>query len=489
MSKLQKIKSFLLENTSTKQTVAKNTFWLFFGEITSRLLKMTLVIYAARMLGAENWGIFSYTITFAAFFMMFSDIGLSPLLTREVAKNPERREQYISTAFFIKTTLLTASLIMIATIAPAIIKFEQSKSLLFFIIIIFLFDALQEFGFSLNRALEKMEKEAIIKIINNFSTAIFGFLFMKISADIFSLAYAYITGSIVGFFLILWTLKSYTKNLFSNFAKNLIKPILYSAWPFALSGLLGVIMLNIDTLMIGWWKQAIDVGFYSAAQRPIQFFYIISNMFATATFPAFARFAQKDSAKFRLMLEKSLASIFLISFPLTIGGIILSQEIIILLFGNQYIPSAEIFKILIITILMAFPAALLNGAMLAHNQQKKFINFMIAGSISNALLNYFLIPIYGIKGAAFATLISQFTSNYYMWFSMKKINYFVITPRLKKIISASLLMTIFSISLKYAGINFIINIALSTIFYFGALAILKEQIIKEIKDILQPKSI
>ncbi|MCL5004783.1 MAG: hypothetical protein M1170_02470, partial [Patescibacteria group bacterium] len=60
---LQKIKSFLFENKTTRQTIAKNTFWLFFGEISSRVLRAAIVIYAARVLGADGWGVFSYAIT------------------------------------------------------------------------------------------------------------------------------------------------------------------------------------------------------------------------------------------------------------------------------------------------------------------------------------------------------------------------------------------------------------------------------------------
>lgn len=489
MSKIQKIKSFLLENKTTRQTVAKNTFWLFSGEIISKLLKMAIVIYAARVLGAENWGIFSYTITFAAFFMMFSDIGLSPILTREVAKNPEKREQFISTAFFIKIILLLSSLMLIIAVAPFIIKFEQSKSLLIFVIFIFLFDALQDFGFSLNRALEKMEKEALIKITNNLFTAFFGFVLLKISPSIYSLAYAYIIGSMAGFFLVCWALKSYIKNLLTNFTKNLIKPIIWTAWPFALLGLFGAITLNIDTIMIGWWKNASDIGFYSAAQKPIQFFYIISNIFAAAIFPTLSKFAQQNTGKFKQLLEKSLISIFLLAVPLTLGGIILSGNIILLLFGGAYNSSIDIFKILMLTILITLPAAILNGAILAYDKQKKFINFMVLGTIANVLLNYLLIPIYGVMGAAVATVISQLTANSFMWFSMKKINYFTILPHLKKIIAASIAMAIFSVSLKYANINFIINIILSATIYLGALIVFKEPILKELKNIIQPKNI
>jgi O-antigen/teichoic acid export membrane protein len=74
---LHAIKQFLLHNTSTHQTILKNTTWLFSGQIIGRLLRATIVIYAARVLGANNWGAFSYALGIAAFLTVFTDIGVN----------------------------------------------------------------------------------------------------------------------------------------------------------------------------------------------------------------------------------------------------------------------------------------------------------------------------------------------------------------------------------------------------------------------------
>ena len=55
-----RIQDWLLNNKTVGQTVAKNTFWLFSGQLISRLLRAAIVIYAARVLGASSWGAFSY---------------------------------------------------------------------------------------------------------------------------------------------------------------------------------------------------------------------------------------------------------------------------------------------------------------------------------------------------------------------------------------------------------------------------------------------
>ena len=81
-AKPSRIKEFLFENQNTRQTIAKNTFWLSFGEITGRLLRLGIVIYAARILGAAGWGVFSYLTSLAAVFTIFTDVGLGAVLIR-----------------------------------------------------------------------------------------------------------------------------------------------------------------------------------------------------------------------------------------------------------------------------------------------------------------------------------------------------------------------------------------------------------------------
>lgn len=484
---LQRLSAFLFKNQTLKQTIAKNTFWLFFGEIIGRLAKIAIVIYAARVLGVENWGVFSYTITVAAVFMIFSDIGLNAILTRETSKNPELREKYLSTALFIKIALLVFSASLIIFVAPNFTKLEQAKPLLLLAALLFIIDNLREFGFSVNRALEKMEQEAFVKILINFLMTALGFFFLIKFTSPSSLLIAYIIASFIGFLLILWFLRNYFKNLIHHFNKKLIKPILSSAWPFALFGLLSTIMINTDILMLGWFKTAKDVGLYSIAQKPIQIFYIIPILITTAAFPAIAKLAQKDDTRLRNIMEKSISFLLMIGLPIFAGGLILGKEIITVLFGNEYLLATAPFKILLITILIFFPITLINYAIFAYDKQKSIVKFLVVGALGNIALNYLLIPNYGIIGAAIATVFMQILINTLIWQKMKKINNFKIFPYLKKIIIAAILMALLVILLKYLKINFYINIISAVLFYFIILRILKESLLREVETILKLK--
>ncbi|MBT9169360.1 MAG: hypothetical protein DDT19_02719 [Syntrophomonadaceae bacterium] len=436
-------------------------------------------------MGAESWGVFSYVISLAAFFTVFSDIGLNAVLTREVSKNPNLRQQYFSTTFFIKLILLAISVLVVIFIAPFFTKIEAAKILLPIVTLIIIFDGLREFGMALNRALEKMEREAVIKIFTNLSIAVLGIIFLIFSSTAKSLAFSYAIGSALGFLLTIRVLWPYFKNLLTYFSKNLLRPIFSAAWPFALLGLSGTIMVNTDILMLNLWRSAEEIGFYSANQRIIQFFYIIPMLLSVAIFPSLARLANTDNEKFRRLLEKSISASLFVGIPIVFGGLILSEEIINLLFGAQYLPAVPAFKLLLITVLIIFPSYFIGNAVFAHNQQKKFIIFSGLGAFSNVALNYFLIPPFGIIGAAIATLGALILSNIFLWLKMKKINYFTVLPHLKKILLATALMTLLTFTLKNFDVNFFINLFASALLYFGLLIIWKEKILKEIKTILR----
>lgn len=484
---IQRIKSFLFENKNTRQTIAKNTFWMFSGEITSRLLRMAIVIYAARVLGADGWGVFSYAITLVAFFTIFSDIGLTAILTREAAKNPELRSQYLSTSLFLKFVLVALSVILVIFAAPYFTKIEEAKNLLVIVAFILVFDGFREFGFGLNRAIEKMEKEAIAKTLTNVLIVIFGFIFLMLEKSPKSLALSYLIGSGLGFFYTAWTLREYFKNLISNFSKKLLWPIFSAAWPFALLSILTGIMMNTDTIMLGWWKSASDIGYYSVSQRIMQVVFMIPMLMATSIFPVFARFAEKENEKFRLLLEKSISISLIAGIPIILGGLILSQNLITSFFGFEYIHAITTFQILLLSVILMFPSIFIGNAVFAYNKQKSFVGFLALGAIGNVALNFLLIPKYGIEGSAVATLGAQIISTGFIWLKMKKINNFKIFSYLPRIFIASVLMSGFAYLLNFFEVNAFINIFLSIILYFWLLYLAKEPLLKEIKFIIQPK--
>lgn len=478
------LKSLLFFNTSARQTVVKNTFWLFAGEAIGRAIRFAIVIYSARLLGAAEYGVFSYVLTIAAFVTIFSDIGISAILTRETSKNPDARERYVGAALALKGILIIINIGVVMIAVPLFTTTPGVLPLLPMVLFIFLFDSLREFGFGLNRALEQMQREALIKIVMNVAIAGLGFAALWLDVSARSLAISYAIGSGIGCILTVWVLRQYIIPALRTIRYSLMWPIFKQAWPIGLLGLLGAIMINTDMIMLGWWEAPVELGYYAAAQKMILLLYVIPALIASATFPAFSRLAKVNNSRFRLVLEQTLAGVQLIALPIAIGGLILAAPLMYLLFGGGYTPATTTFTILLATILIVFPSTLLSNALFAYNEQKRFLYFVGFGALSNALFNWLLIPHYGIEGAAIATLGSQLITVFFVGRTMHKINAFAVLPRLLRGAIAAIIMGVITYYSNYLGIPILVTICISIGLYIGLLWILKEPLLRDIRTIM-----
>ncbi|MEK9154618.1 MAG: flippase [Patescibacteria group bacterium] len=485
---MNKLKSLLFQNRNIRQTVAKNVFWLSFSQIGSRLIRAIIIIYAARALGAADYGIFSYALGLAGFFTIFSDIGISQILTREMVQKQGQKDRYFSTAFWIKIFILAITVLLIIFAAPYFSKLEAAKNLMVFIALIVIFDGLREFSLASFRAFEKMEFEALISILTNIAITTFGLIALYFAPTSKSLTLAYAFSTMIGFFVGFIILREHFKKILNCFDKSLIKPILYSAYPIALLSFFGAFMLNTDMIMLGWWKTPKEIGYYSAGQKIIQLLYTLPAILATSIFPSMSRFVNnQENERVKNLMKKGMVIIFSIAMPVFLGGVILAKPIIGLLYGKEYLPATLSFQILLFTPFFIFPQILLGNFILAHNRQKELKFPVGLGAISNIILNVLLIPPYGIVGCSIATVIAQFLNTSLTWRIAKKINDFFSFRQLSKAIIAAIIMGVIAFILNESNINVIINIIISAGIYFGTLYLLKEKILEEILTILKIK--
>jgi len=483
---VNRLKELLFENRTVRQTVAKNVFWLSAGELGSRVFRAFIIIYAARVLGAAEYGVFSYVMALAGFFTLFSDIGVNPLLTREVAKKPDEAPYYFASTFWIKIALLVFTAILVIFVAPYFSRIEAAKAILPFAALLICFDGLRGLTTAFFRGKEKMELEALVIAATNVTITVFGFIILYFSASAKTLTITYVLSAGAGTLLGVIILKEQFKKVFAFFKKELVPRILKAAWPIAIISIIGVFMLQIDILMLGYFRSAAEVGYYSVGQRVVQLLYLLPMILASSFFPVLSRFVgQQNNEKAKSLMERGMATVFLIAIPLATGGVILGRSIIDFLFGGEYSPSVSAFQILIFTVLLIFPATLIGNYILAYDKQKKLAPNTAIGALCNVIFNAFLIPPFGIVGAATATVSANLIYHSLNWRLAKKINNFYTLRHLPKIIAAVIVMGIFSFALNKFEINVIVNLIISAGIYLGILYLLKENTVNEIKELFK----
>ena len=468
--------------------IIKNTLWLTGGEVTGRLIRAVLVIYAARTLGASDWGTFSYVLSLAALFTLFADAGLGAVLTRELVKYPAQQAQYFSTSFFIKLFFLLIAFLAVIFLTPIFTKIDLPQNLIILAAFLVAFDSLRIFSFSITRALEKMHLEAIVNIITQITIVGLGLWALMTISTIESLALAYAVGSGIGLIAAIFVIRDWIKKITSNFNKLLVKKIIYTAWPFALLGMLTGIILNTDIIMLGWLRDAKDIGFYSVAQKIILVLYTLPALIATSSFPAFTRLAGKDKEAFSDLIVKSLKAIFMLSLPLTIGGVIVGFDLIDLIFGSTYHASVTTFQILLFSLVINFPITIIGNALFAYNKQNEFIKYSALAAGSNIAFNFLLIPIWGIEGAAISTIFTQLISNTFIWFKMKQVNDFKLGNRLNKILLATIIMGVLVWLMQLLNIAVWLIIPIAILIYLIALRLLKESALQSLLEIVTKRT-
>ncbi len=470
---MQRIKNFFFYNTSEKQTVVKNTAWLTVSEIVVRLIRFILILWVARILGAEGWGLFSYTLSFVGLVMTFSDLGMTTLVTREFSA---QKQSWIRTILVVKIILVILSIIT-SIIIGVITQSAEVLSILPLVIIILAADSVRGIASAFIRAREKMEQEAAVQLVTNISIVGFSFLFLSLQPTTYSLAMGYTIGNVIGLCLALAISGKTILSHLSSDTKITIAPVLTSAWPIAVLILAMGIITNIDSVMIGWWLTISDVGYYATAQRLIQFGLVIPSLFVSALFPTLNKIYHENKERFTAIAQKSFSALLILAMPMVVGGIIIARPLVTLLFSAEFLPSVPALQILLVGSFALFPLILYNALAIIINKQNIIAKNTVFAIIVSIILNALLIPKFGIVGASIGTVITH-------WFILITNILLVGIPmsiRKKTIfwvlLGTSIMSAIVIICMRL-NINPVITIVTASIFYGLFLIIVKEPIVQ-----------
>lgn len=402
---LQKIKSFLFENTSDKQTIIKNTFWLMLAEFFSKWWMFLITILIARILWPEQFWILSFVMAFVAMFIVITDFWLTTLMVREVSKDQNKLQEYLVNLSFLKVLLWIITFALVWWVSFFIWKSDIYITLILIYAWYSIVNNFWEFIRAFFRPSEKMQYEALLKIIN-------WIIFLWIVG--FSLFYYWDLVSIVYAFLISWIINLIISLLYVvwkfevgkvRLSKKMINESLRS-WLFLMGGMLAVNMFNyIDQIMIWFMRSEEELGFYSAAYRIVSILIMISVIIWNSYLSKInKKQTYIDKKKFVNLLFKYIFSIWLI---IAILWIIFSTYIIQILYWNSYIDSVSLLQILIIVAIPMFLNNLYTNWLYSLHLEKKYFIAVLVWLSLNLILNYIFIPKYWAVWASITTIISE----------------------------------------------------------------------------------
>jgi O-antigen/teichoic acid export membrane protein len=429
------------------QRVARNTLYLFSSSIGQKLLAFFYFIFIARTLGVENTGKYFFAISFVALFSMLVDLGLSPMFTREGAKNPQKIQELLRTIFALKIPLIIGTVIFILFLALVLGYEKETLVLVALSSIVMALDSLHLIGFAAFRALQKFHYEAFGVVVGQIITIATGSAVLLLHLPVAGLIFALMAGSlfnVVFSFSLLWKRGII---LFPRFDKSLVKYSLRLAFPFALAALLTRVWTSFDVVLLKYFQGAEAVGFWSIPFKLTFALQFIPAALSSSLYPALSLTHEeimgtiipvKEAARERLQhaLRTTFRYLLVLAFPVSLGTLLLARPLISMLYGASYLPSVTALQIAILIL----PPYFLNwqiGSLLAATGRQMTHAILIGCSFFlSTVINLILIPQMGFKGAAIATLAST------LFFFMVGIT---LTQRLTKVLNFALVLTFLKI--------------------------------------------
>jgi O-antigen/teichoic acid export membrane protein len=389
-----------------------NTTWLFAEQALRILSGLFVGVWVARYLGPNQYGIFSYAFAFTSIFSGLAKLGLDEILVRELVNHPERRDKYLGTAFWLK--IFGAFIVMgiMAAIVPFTSNDATTNLFIFIIASTLLFQSFELVDFYFQSQVQA-RIITICKVIQLILSSIIKILLILTKADLtwFVLATSFDAISLAISYFIAYRLRE-NSSFFQHFDLKIAKKLLKDSWPLIFTSIVVSIYMRIDQIMIKEILGEYEVGIYSVAVRLSEAFYFIPMLITSSLFPAILNVKKQSEDLYKQRLQKLYTFMVWFAIAIALPMTFFSNNLIILLFGKAYIAAGKVLMINIWASIFVFLGVSFSKYLLAENLTKITFQRTFIGAISNILLNLWLIPIYGISGAALATLSAQFIANF-----------------------------------------------------------------------------
>ncbi len=392
---------------STVRRVAKNTLVWFFGDIVGKILSLAFVIYAARYLHAEGYGILSFALAFTGMFGILSDIGFYELIVREVARDKQKAGKYIGNVIILKSFLVA---IMFGLLCATINMMNYPSKTVELVLILGISIAIDAFSVAFHaifHAFERMEFISLGKIMKNAMLLAGAFIIIYGNMRLLAFAYLYLIGSLFIFaYSFTITAMKFARPEF-EIDKQFCKWLIKEGLPFWASFVFVKIYYDIDKVMLSMMVGDVVVGWYSAAYRLVVTLGFIPTAFIASIYPVTSRLfiSSKDTLIFTT--ERALKYMLIIGVPIGILTTSLADKIISHVYGAEYAPSTIALQILIWSEVLIFGSVVLGNLLNSVNKQIVVTYQTAIAAILNVVMNLLLIPRYSYVGASIATVMTE----------------------------------------------------------------------------------
>lgn len=405
-----------------KNRVVKNASWIIGIQIVKSLLGLVISMLTARFLGPSNFGLINYAASIVAFVTPIMYLGLNGVLVQEIVNTPEKEGEILGTSIFmafISSILCIGGVISFSTIANHGEKDTIIVCALYSILLIF-------------QSFEMVIYWFQAKLLSKYSSVVSLAAYILVSGyKIYLLAtqksiYWFAVSNALDYMIIALGATVVYKKLGGRplrFNFNTAKHLFSKSRYYIVSNMMIAIFAQTDRIMLKLMINDAATGYYSAAVACAG----MTGFVFTAIIDSFRPLIFDDKKTDEIRYEKDMCRLYgIIIYLSLLQSLVItlfSGLIIKILYGAAYSASINALKLIVWYTTFSYLGSVRNIWILAENRQKYLWIINLSGALANVALNYILIPITGIMGAALASLVTQIFTNVIIGFIIRPIRY------------------------------------------------------------------
>lgn len=405
-----------------KNRVLKNASWIIGIQVVKSLLGLVISMLTARFLGPSNFGLINYAASIVAFVSPIMYLGLTGVLVQEIVNRPENEGKILGTAIslsFFSSLLCIGGVVAFVSIANRGERDTIIVCALYSILLIF-------------QSLEMIVYWFQAKLLSKYSSLVSLIAYLIVSAyKIFLLAakksiYWFAVSNALDYMIIAVCLLIVYRKLGGQklrFSFADAKRMLSKSRYYIVSNMMIAIFAQTDRIMLKLMIDDAATGYYSAAVTCAGMTGFIFSAIIDSFRPIIFDNKKTDERQYENNMCRLYSIIIYLSLLQSVVITVFSKLIIHILYGSAYDPSINALRLIVWYTTFSYLGSVRSIWILAEDRQKYLWVINLSGAAANITLNYFLIPVMGIMGAALASLITQIFTNVIIGFIIKPIRY------------------------------------------------------------------
>jgi O-antigen/teichoic acid export membrane protein len=390
--------------TGSDGRVGRSFLALASGDALARLVAFGAGVYVARTLGREAFGVITLSTGVLLYFSNVVECGIDLVGVRQVAHDESAMRKLAPALVGVRLAIALALALAIAALSRLCMP-EPEASVFSVYGVTLLVVALSTRWIHLG--LERARVVALARTLGECAYLLLVLLLVRRYQDLVLVPSAQLAGDALAAGILWFSIRKLGWRPAPRFSMEQARPVLARSWPLVANVLLGLTIYNSDLIFLRIFQGREAVGLYSAAYQLISFLINMAAAYSLSLLPALTRASAVPGERDRLY-RSAFGQTFTVALPIAVGGALVAPQIMGTVFGPEYAASIPALAVLVCTLPFTMSKEVDLIALVVAGRESTVMRMTAAAVAVNLALNLWLIPRYGMMGAAWSTLATEF---------------------------------------------------------------------------------